>query len=63
MQISVIMCSHGLLVWFNKNYSILFYYILFYSILYTQNMPGIDDRPSSIKGVREDIQVSKQQIY
>jgi hypothetical protein len=26
-------------------------------------MLGMDDRPSSIKGVREDIQVSKQQIY
>ena len=33
------------------------------SHIYTQNMPEIDDRPSSIKGVREDIQVSKQQIY
>jgi hypothetical protein len=26
-------------------------------------MAGMDDRPSSIKGVREDIQVSKQQIF
>ena len=26
-------------------------------------MSGMDDRPSSIKGFREDIQVSKQQIY
>jgi hypothetical protein len=34
-----------------------------YDHIYTQNMPGMDDRPSSIKGVREDIQVSKQQIY
>jgi hypothetical protein len=28
MQMSVILCSHGLLDWFNKNYSILFYSIL-----------------------------------
>jgi hypothetical protein len=33
------------------------------SHIYTQNMPGMDDRLSSIKGVREDIQVGKQQIY
>jgi hypothetical protein len=33
------------------------------SHIYPQNMLGMDDRLSSIKGVREDIQVSKQQIY
>jgi hypothetical protein len=46
MQMSVILCSHGLLDWFNK--TILFYSILNYSILYP-NEPEVKDTTDTQK--------------
>jgi hypothetical protein len=36
MQMSVILCSHGLLDWFNK--TILFYSIVFKKVIFTINL-------------------------